>query len=54
MASTKKSNYRLRVCQLPDGTIQLVFGSDPIDPTWKLLSDHDVSEVVTVTDHVQS
>jgi hypothetical protein len=51
---TKKSSYRLRVCQLSDGSIQLVFGSDVIDPTWKVLSDHDVTEVVTVTDHIPS
>lgn len=49
----KKSHYRLRVYQLQDLSIQLVFGSDEAPVDAKLLSDHNVEEVTTVTDHVE-
>ena len=55
----KKLQYRQRIYQGSDGTITLVYGSDPIpvniDGTeMSLLADHDVAELVTVTDHVSS
>lgn len=50
----KKSVYRQRVYRAVDGTIELVFGNDPVsDETWVLLADHDICQVVTVTDHVE-
>ena len=48
----KKAAFRQRVYQLPDGTIQLVFGNDPGPVDAKLLADHDVIETQTVTAHV--
>ncbi len=54
MQQVKKMSYRQRIYKLPDGSIQLVFGSDPVAATdWVLLADHDVNEVIEVTDHVQ-
>lgn len=53
MQTVKKSSYRQRVYQLEDGSIVLVFGSDVIPENAKLLADHDVQEVATVTDHVE-
>ena len=64
MNNAKKAKYRLRVYQLADGSIDLVFGDDapdnplPIDPatnaTPKILCDHDVVETATWTNHVES
>lgn len=54
MQQIKKSQYRLRVYQLSDLSIQLVFGEDPAPSDAKLLSDHDVSEVSTITNHVEA
>lgn len=50
----KKAQYRLRVYQLSDGSIQLVYDEDaaPADPAAKLLVDQDVVEEVTTTPHV--
>ncbi len=52
MQVTKKSQYRQRVYQQADGTITLVFGNDPAPEDAKLLADHDIVDVATVTDHV--
>jgi hypothetical protein len=52
-AISKKAQYRQRVYQLPDGSIQLVFGSDAPPVDGKLLADHDIVDIVTVTDHVE-
>lgn len=54
MSQVKKATYRLRVYQLPDMSIQLVFGEDVAPDGSKLLSDHDVSEVTTVSDHAEA
>lgn len=54
MQSIKKSQYRQRVYQLVDGTVVLVFGNDPAPaPDAKLLADHDIVDVATITDHVE-
>jgi len=50
---TKKSHYRLRVCKDSNGIIQLVFGNEDVDPTFEIISDHDVSETIEVVDHVK-
>ena len=51
--SIKKSSYRQRVYQLPDGSIVLVFGSDAAPTDGKLLADHDIVDVATISDHVE-
>jgi hypothetical protein len=53
-ATVKKSSYRQRIYQMSDGSIFLVFGNDPVsDVGAKLLADHDIVDVATVTDHVE-
>lgn len=54
MQQIKKSEYRQRVYQMPDGSILLVFGEDVAPEEANLLADHDVSDVTTVTDHVEA
>lgn len=54
MQSIKRSSYRQRIYQMPDGSIQLVFGNDPAPVDGKLLADHDIVDTTTVTDHVGS
>ena len=49
----KKLKFRQRVYQLPDLSIQIVFGSDPAPEGGKLLADQDVEEVCIVTPHVE-
>jgi hypothetical protein len=47
--------FRVRVYQLPDGTIEVFIGDGhlPIDPSWVLLKDQDVVETKVMTDHVE-
>lgn len=54
MQSIKKSSYRQRVYQLPDGSIQLVFGTDEGPVDGKLLADHDIVDMAIVSDHVET
>lgn len=49
----KKSTYRQRIYQTAEGAINIVFGSDAAPEGQKLLADHDISEVVVVSDHVE-
>jgi hypothetical protein len=58
MQVVKKSQYRQRVYQMADGSIVLVFNDDPVPVDangvdGKVLCDHDISDVSTVTDHVE-
>ena len=53
LVNTKKAQYRQRVYQLDDGTIVLVYGCDEAPSNGKILADHDIVELVTVTDHVE-
>lgn len=46
----KKASYRQRVYSRR-GEIILVFGNDPAPCDATLLADHDVHEVVTITEH---
>ncbi len=48
--------YRQRVYRkAEDGSIELVFGNDPVDETGlTLLADHDITDIVEVVDHVPS
>jgi hypothetical protein len=48
----KKSQYRQRVYVLPDTSVQLIYGDDPAPINGTLLADHDVTELITVVDHV--
>jgi hypothetical protein len=52
----KNSSYRQRIYQDANGEITLVFGNDNVPVTSegfpKLLADHDVVQVTTVTPHV--
>jgi hypothetical protein len=49
----KKSQYRQRVYQMTDGSITLVFGDDVGPADAKLLADHDIVDMASVTDHVE-
>lgn len=53
MQTVKKASYRQRVYQLPDSSIQLIFGEDAPPDGAKLLADHDIVDVATVSDHVE-
>lgn len=54
MQQIKKSQYRQRVYQAElNGEISLVYGDGPGPDTSKLLADHDVVELITVTDHIE-
>lgn len=53
MQVMKKSSYRQRVYQAPDGSITLIFGNDAAPEGQKLLADHDIMDIVTVNDHVE-
>ncbi len=44
----------MRVYQILDGSIVLVYGADPAPADSKLLADQDVVELVTITDHVET
>lgn len=49
------TNFRVRIYQAADGTIEVLLGSDQIaDPSWKLLKDQDVIETKVISDHVES
>lgn len=49
----KNSAYRLRVYTMPDSSLYEVFGNDDsqIPASGLLVSDHDITEIITVTDH---
>lgn len=48
---TKKSIYRQRGYEMPDGSTQIVYGNDPAPEGGKLRWDNDVVEIVTTTVH---
>lgn len=50
----KKSTYRLRTYSMPDGSLFEIFGEGDLQVpvTGILVSDHDIDESVTVTDHI--
>lgn len=54
-AQMKVSSYRLRVFQLSDGSIDVVFndGDLPTDPAAVVLIDHDVVDSQTWSLHVE-
>lgn len=49
----KKSQYRLRVCNMPDGTVELVFGDSALPDGAVVTVDQDVTETITTTPHVE-
>lgn len=55
MSQTLVTKFRMRVYQVPDLTIQLIFGNDEIpDPSWKLLSDQDIVSTKVMTPHAET